>query len=238
MSALHPRVLARATLQVARRVGQAGMKQALYPHVRFGPRCSVDSRCKFEEGVTIGPDSTLMATSMGRQTYCAFRLWAANTRFGRFCAIGPGVIAGIGRHPSRDFASTHPAFFSPSWPAERRYAVHEFDEHPRVEIGSDVWIGANAFIGAGITIGDGAIIGAGAVVTKDVEPYSVVVGVPGRVLRQRFPPSQQRALSSIEWWNWSDEQLRSAGPLFCDISRLLRLSAPDGDQQEIEGSRS
>ena len=39
----------------------------------------------------------------------------------------------------------------------------------------------------GITIGDGAIVGAGAVVTKDVEPYDIVVGVPARPIKKRFP---------------------------------------------------
>lgn len=53
-------------------------------------------------------------------------------------------------------------------------------------IGSDVWIGASAIILCGIEIGDGAIIGAGAVVTRGVEPFSVVGGVPAKVIRRRF----------------------------------------------------
>ena len=50
----------------------------------------------------------------------------------------------------------------------------------KVIIGNDVWIGANVITLPGVNIGDGAIIGAGAVVIKDVEPYSVVVGVPSK----------------------------------------------------------
>lgn len=50
-------------------------------------------------------------------------------------------------------------------------------------------IGSGATILAGITIGEGAIVGAGAVVTKNVEPYAVVAGVPARLLRRlNFPP--------------------------------------------------
>lgn len=54
-----------------------------------------------------------------------------------------------------------------------------------VSIGNDVWIGGRVIILPGVTIGDGCIIGAGAVVTKDIPPYSVAVGVPAKVVRDR-----------------------------------------------------
>lgn len=54
-----------------------------------------------------------------------------------------------------------------------------------VKIGDDVWIGRRVIILPGVTIGDGCIIGAGAVITKDIPPYSVVVGVPAKVVRRR-----------------------------------------------------
>lgn len=53
----------------------------------------------------------------------------------------------------------------------------------RVTIGDDAWLGAGATILPGVTIGEGAIVGAGAVVTQDVEPYTVVAGVPARAVR-------------------------------------------------------
>ena len=52
-----------------------------------------------------------------------------------------------------------------------------------VKIGNDCWIGAGAIILNGLTIGDGAVVGAGAVVTKDVEPYTIVVGNPARKIK-------------------------------------------------------
>ncbi len=55
-----------------------------------------------------------------------------------------------------------------------------------VIIGNDVWIGRRAIIMPGVTIGDGVIIGAGAVVTKNVEPYVVVAGVPAKVVKKRL----------------------------------------------------
>ena len=54
-----------------------------------------------------------------------------------------------------------------------------------IVINDDVWIGAGSIILAGVTIGKGAIIAAGAVVNKDVPEYSIVGGVPAKVLKYR-----------------------------------------------------
>lgn len=49
----------------------------------------------------------------------------------------------------------------------------------------DVWIGAGAIVLPGVTIGKGAVVAAGAVVTKDVEPYTIVGGIPAQMIRRR-----------------------------------------------------
>ena len=64
--------------------------------------------------------------------------------------------------------------------------LHQPCEHRGVSIGSDVWIGAKAVILPGVRIGDGAVVAAGAVVTHDVEPMSIVGGVPARLIRKRL----------------------------------------------------
>lgn len=59
-------------------------------------------------------------------------------------------------------------------------------ELKKTVIGRDVWIGSNSIVFTGVQIGDGAIIAAGSVVTKNVEPFTIVGGVPAKFLRNRF----------------------------------------------------
>jgi acetyltransferase-like isoleucine patch superfamily enzyme len=54
-----------------------------------------------------------------------------------------------------------------------------------IQIGNDVWVGANSVIVSGVTIGDGVIVAAGSVVTKNVSPYSIVGGVPAKIIKMR-----------------------------------------------------
>ena len=71
----------------------------------------------------------------------------------------------------------------------RGEAASEWDNRGGIAVGNDVWIGLEAVILLGVTIGDGAIIGARAVVTKDVPPYTIVGGVPAKMIRRRFDDS-------------------------------------------------
>jgi acetyltransferase-like isoleucine patch superfamily enzyme len=54
-----------------------------------------------------------------------------------------------------------------------------------INIGNDVWLGADVKVLAGVTIGDGCIVGAGSLVTNDLPPFSVAVGNPAKVIKQR-----------------------------------------------------
>ena len=74
-------------------------------------------------------------------------------------------------------------------------------------IGNDVWIGENVTILPGVHIGDGSIIGANSVVGKNIEPYSICVGNPVRVIKKRFDEETINKLLSLQWWNWDEDRI-------------------------------
>lgn len=141
-------------------------------------------------------------------------------KIGRFTSIGPQVEVISGSHPLNR-VSTSPAFIKDSICAMKgRIAGLMFQEQAKTEngffaeIGNDVWIGAHVLIKEGIKIGDGSVIGMGAVVIKDVPPYSIVGGVPARVIRYRFDNSTIERLLKSEWWNLPKEKLSKLANFF------------------------
>ena len=77
-------------------------------------------------------------------------------------------------------------------------------------VGNDLWIGYETVLLSGVMIGDGAVIGTRAVVTRDVPPYSIVGGVPARVIRQRFDDGTVSALFSLRRYHKHTPKTRFA----------------------------
>ena len=84
----------------------------------------------------------------------------------------------------------------------------------RIIIGNACWLGDNCTVLRDVHVGDGAVIGAGAVVTKDVPPFSIVAGIPAKVVRYRFTENVIKQLLEIAWWNWPMERILSEKRFF------------------------
>jgi acetyltransferase-like isoleucine patch superfamily enzyme len=66
-----------------------------------------------------------------------------------------------------------------------------------ITIGDDCWLGSGVKIMDGVTVGQGSVIGAGSVVTKNIPPYSVAVGVPAKIIRQRSSEELKQAAREL-----------------------------------------
>jgi acetyltransferase-like isoleucine patch superfamily enzyme len=149
--------------------------------------------------------------SIGKYTYHGdlIKAWEhPNAKYicGKFCAISNLKVYLGGNHNSNfvttySFGSTYKDIFNNL--QEPAGLTTKGD----VIIGNDVWIGDNVTIMSGVKVGDGAIIAAYSHIVKDVEPYSVVGGNPGKLIRYRFRKDQIEKLLQIKWWDWEDEKI-------------------------------
>jgi serine acetyltransferase len=74
----------------------------------------------------------------------------------------------------------------------------------------------------GVTIGNGAVIGAGAVVTKDVEAYSIVAGVPAKKIKMRFSDDLVEKIEQSKWWDWEHRIIKERLSDFRDMEAFVR----------------
>lgn len=162
-------------------------------HIRMRGRLSIGDRCEVnalsKKGICFGQNVTLCSgtiiectgviRSLGEGLVVGDRVSFAQNCFievrgpvtiGNDCIFAPGVSIAAENHVFSD----------------RHIPIRlQGEERKGVTIGKDCWIGTKAIILDGVTIGDGCVIAAGAVVNKSVPPYSVVGGVPARVIKDR-----------------------------------------------------
>lgn len=166
-------------------------------------------------------NATLLNSKIDDFSYVASGTIINYCKIGKFSCIGPDVKIGLGEHPVKDFVSIHPAFYSSS--VQRGITFSDknyFNEFNQTIIGNDVWIGARAIIKSGIVIGDGAIIAAGAIVTKNVEPYCIIGGVPGKIIRKRFSEEEIKKLIALRWWDKEVNWLKKNYSLMQNINNI------------------
>ena len=165
----------------------------------------------------IGVRSFLTNSKIGRYSYISNNCSFDHALIGSFCSIGNDVKLVAAQHPTSNFVSTSPVFYDKSsnigsfTSGQQLFPDYKFvpGTNYKVIIGDDVWIGDNCLIIGGVKIGTGAIIAASAVVTKDVEPYAIVGGVPAKVIRFRFTKEQIDKILQSAWWEKSGDWLRS-----------------------------
>ncbi len=207
-----------------------GLFYSLFRHdVNVVPFTRIDKRTRFEGRNRVGRGSVLIRSEVGAYSYVGNNCVLTNARVGRFCSIASNVVLVSGTHPTSQFVGTHPVFFSPTTPVGSGFVDKELFEQFRltdngrsIEIGSDVWIGANVTLVEGVKIGNGAIVAAGSVVTRDVEDYSIVGGVPAKHIRYRFEQSEIEALKAMKWWDWPVEKIKERAKGFASIEQLLK----------------
>lgn len=140
--------------------------------------------------------------------------WGENARLiiGKFCSIASGVSIFLGGNHRVDWNSTYP--FNTLMPESFSYIMGHPSSKGDVVIGNDVWIGSDSKIMSGVAIADGCIVGANALVTQSVlKPYTVVGGVPAKIIKRRFSSIAIRRLCKMQWWNWKDNDIITAIPL-------------------------
>lgn len=154
-------------------------------------------------------DSSLHNVELGDYSYLGPRCMAGDATIGKFCAIAAEVRIGAPNHPM-DRPSMHRFSYCPEYysaNAVRDDAFFAQRKQDRTVIGNDVWIGHGVIVLPGVKIGDGAVLAAGAVVSRDVQPYTIVGGVPAKIIRERFSRSIAEKLASIAWWDWPFETI-------------------------------
>lgn len=128
------------------------------------------------------------------------------SRVGAYCSVGAGLIVRRRDHPL-ERPVMHPFFYNHALGIVEQDTI-VLDEANPLEIGNDVWIGDRVTVLGGChEIGNGAVLAAGAVVTRDVAPYSIVGGVPAKLIRMRFGPAEIARLQASRWWTKSLSEL-------------------------------
>ena len=185
--------------------------------------CNFLKNVLFEKGCKIDcPNFALDANTIFIGAYSSIRdgsymrdnfFMGRHSGLGRRCSVAAGIhnISGVSIN-----SDTIMAKISNYTDEELEYLGYRRDQtsvsslnNKPVVIENDVFLGDGVIVMPGITIGTGSVIAANTVVTDSIPPYSVVGGIPGKVIRDRFPEDIKVELLKTKWWNAKLEVLKS-----------------------------
>ena len=208
------------TIPVKQIYPRTGDKETIYlKHVITNPNITVGDFTMYNDFVN---DPTLFENN---NVLYHYPINHDKLQIGKFCSIACGAkFLFNSANLTLSSLSTYPfPLFFEEWGLEKKDVTNAWDNKGDIVIGNDVWIGYEAVVLTGVTIGDGAIIGTRAVVTKNVPPYTIVGGVPAKLIKKRFSEETISALLVIQWWNWSKERIaRNIGAIQCGNIEQLK----------------
>ncbi len=172
----------------------------------------------------LGANTSLVESSFGDYSYTAGDVQIIYSDIGKYCSIANSVRINPGNHPQWRVTQHHMTYRRAQYRLglEDDAAFFQWRREHHCSVGHDVWIGHGAIVMPGVRIGTGAIIGSAAVVTKDIGPYEIAVGIPARVIKQRFEAPVINKLLASEWWEWRRDELERRFDDLLDLDTFLK----------------
>jgi virginiamycin A acetyltransferase len=214
--AMHPKKIIRKVIITSKTIelfadNRIFFSQSGSPRIKNGNVISFLSTLEIESYSSIFKGSTI-PERIGAFSYSSSPL-DVRLNVGRYCSIASGLSVVGNSHPHK-WVSTSPFGYQSfrnhanirSWVEDQGKEFHNerfraSEEFP--VIGNDVWIGQDVLLNRSIKIGNGSVVAARSLVTKDIPPYSIVGGIPARIIRRRFSDSICERLNRIQWWDYA-----------------------------------